>query len=400
MNDTSFAAVLPYRGWWDEGICDLRYPGVMCGYELHGLSPETSSPIDRWNAARQLGNACIHLRTGDMVQVIFQHDPIYEPPQREFPTAAGRLLDMELRERYRAGEYWETPASLYLTHRFETPLKRWTQQFLFATDGSQPQKYELLCDEALRRFSNFLDAAVTGVKLRHYNSTETYNDLLRCVMYRRDPALLPARNIRLNEIIGYNYFFGGLAPMLEGWHLRPITILMYPVEGTRPQILAELLRQAGPLTISTRFICLSTIDAQQTLENEKPHWDQIIGGGLWGLISRWWHKREPEEMDARAQKEEIEEVKQVNASGVPIGYGSMTVIVRDTDPDRADLRAREMMQSVVQAGLLARIEDYRAVEAVYSSWPGDYDHNVCRPLITAYNFADMVLPAEYWRGAC
>ncbi len=49
-------------------------------------------------------------------------------------------------------------------------------------------------------------------------------------------------------------------------------------------------------------------------------------------------------------------------------------------------------------GIVARLEDANAPEAIMSSWPGDGWSNVRRPMITAGNFAELVLPVEHWPG--
>jgi type IV secretory pathway VirB4 component len=78
------------------------------------------------------------------------------------------------------------------------------------------------------------------------------------------------------------------------------------------------------------------------------------------------------------------------AAGMPFGWCTITAVVTDTDPERATGRARSLVKDLSALGLIARLEDANAVEAVLGALPGDGWSNVQRPIITAGNFAELI----------
>ena len=83
---------------------------------------------------------------------------------------------------------------------------------------------------------------------------------------------------------------------------------------------------------------------------------------------------------------------------MPFGWCTITTVVFDPNPEMADLRCRDIIKDLSAMGIVARLEDANAPEAIMSSWPGDGWSNVRRPMITAGNFAELFLPVEHWPG--
>lgn len=371
MKDISLPAALAYRGFFPDGSLDLRGNGVTIGYDLAGPSPEVSDIADLASRSRQLAGAMVHLGSGDMIQVIYNRLPAPEPPQREFEHRAAALVDAERRAQFTAENHWLTPTRLYLTHAFDPPGRSWVRSMLFASNGPQRQtRNDLLREYALNRFQAFEDAAAGAVGLRRLSAVETFRDLLLTVTAHNYPAALPDPHVRLNEIIGCENFIGGFKPYVNGYHLRPICITAYPAV-TVPQILAALLRQPGRMTICARFICRDAYDAKRDLEEEKKHWNREILGTVWKVFKGWITSKQKVDHDSNAQIADIDAAIAASAAGMAFGWGTVTAVIRDEDPDRADLRASALRKECHSLGMMCRIEDLHAVEAIESTWPAN-----------------------------
>ena len=269
---------------------------------------------------------------------------------------------------------------------------------LFATNGPQRQtRNELLREYALNRFAAFEDAAAGAVGLRRLSDLETFRELMLNVVYHEYPAALPEPHVRLNEIIGCERFIGGLKPYVNGYHLRPLCITAYPAM-TVPQILAALLRQPGRMTVCARFICRDAYDAKRDLEEEKKHWNREIIGTMWKVFKGWFGGSQQADRDSTAQLDDINAAIAASAAGMAFGHATVVALIRDEDPDRADLRVNDMRKECHSLGLMCRIEDLGAVEAIQSTWPANGTSNVERILISGANYADLVLPAHHWPG--
>jgi type IV secretion system protein TrbE len=392
--------VLPYGSFIGEGICELRGLGIMQGFRMRGPSPETYSPMEIALARDQLARAMVHLNAGDMVQFIQHRDPAPAPKIKESPYRAANLVHEELLEQFKAEHYWLTPCELYLTHQYETVVKSWMEALMVTRRTGQVQvREEALARYALQRFGAYENSARAGVTLERMDSTEMFQSLLRCVTYHDYPALLPGPEVPLNEVIGAERLVGGYAPYINGYHLRPIVITLYPTE-TVPQTLAALQIDGGRLTISARFICMDTHGFQAELQNKKRDWNRTDFRGWTGVIRSWIAREKPEpNQDIVDQLAELDTAEAHAASGQTFGWCTATVIVRDEDEERAELRVRDIINACHSMGIMARPEDFHALDAVFGSYPGNGWSNKRRPIVTADNFADLVMPASHWEGA-
>jgi len=397
MMDNRLPEVIPYRSFRD-GTTDLRGNGLMVGYELVGPSPETHSEAQIFAQAEQFASALRHLGTGDALHMVTHRVPAQAPEPATFASLAARLVDDERRAAFAAEGHWLTLSRLYLSHRFEKPAKSMFQSILLSASGPQRmERHELLRNHALARFTAFEDAAASGLRLRKLTDAEMFADLIFTVLGHEHQVLLPDASVRLNEVIGAEHFVGGQAPQIAGWHLRPVCITAYP-SSTAPQMLAVLLKRPGRMTISARFRCYDGYDQQAMLKTERQHWHKEILGGLWKVFKQWIGHNATKDADSAAQLANIDAAIAACSAGLTFGHATVTALVRDRDPERADMRAHDLVKDCHSHGMQARVETINAVEAIMGCWPGDTEHNIRRPIITGNNFADLTIPVTRWLG--
>jgi len=396
--DDSLAAIVPYGHFLDGGEVYLRGRGLMAAYALGGLSLESASRAELAAAAERFVAALRQLGTNYMVQVIFYRLPATGYPQRSFPSRAARLIDGERREQFAAQNYWRTLSRLYLTAQLEAAVPRHVRSAVFSAGQWNPG-----ADLILQRFrelqANVIDALGGTIPLRRLALAETFRDLILAITGRDYPALLPAGKVRLNEIIASERWYGGVEPWIGELHMRPVCITAYPAE-TAPQMLAVLLRHPGQMTLSARFICQDPHDAHEQLQLERTFWVRAQLGSFIDIIARALNipRRKSVNQDAEQQIIEVDEAIAAAAAGMPFGWGTIVAIIKDTDPELATLRARAVVKDLSALGVTARLEDANAAEAIQGGWAGNGWSNVRRPLITAGNFAEMILPVEHWPG--
>lgn len=391
--------LLPYRSFLAPGVVDMRGMGVMAGYNMTGPSPETCSPDEISNARDQLAGALRHLGSGDMVQFIQHRDPAPAPKINRSPYLAANLVHQELTEQFEAGYYWLAPCQLYLTHQFETAAQNWLQALLVAHKTTKVQSREAqLTEHALQRFDACRSSTGIKVELEQMDSAEMFRALLRAVTYHDFPAPLPAPEVPLYEVVGAERLIGGYEPFINGYYLRPIVVTIYPTETT-PQMLAALQMDQGPLTISARFIALDAHDAQRELDDLKRKWNRTDFKGWWGVTKDWISREKPEpNQDIKEQLADLNEAATDLSRGETFGWITTTIIVRDQEQGRAEQRVRDLMNVLHRMGIMAMPEDLGALDAIYSSWPGNGWSNKRRPMSTAKNFADLILPATRYEG--
>jgi type IV secretion system protein TrbE len=397
--------VLPWRSFLPDGVVDLRGDGVLKGYWLVGPSPDSNDGQALHDITEQLGKSPSHLRTGDAIQIVFNHAPAPPPPALEYAHPAAALVMAEMRERFAAEEHWTTSSALFLSHQFERPITNLIAGYLrAAVEPRHLSNHELLREYALGRFRAFEDAVKSTIGLHAMTDEDRYRSLLHAVTYHDYAAALPEPDVPLNQALACEWQVNGLYPQINGWHLRPIVITAYP-NLSLPQALAVLLEQPGHLTISIRYRCLSPYDAQKALDAEKPFWKQTVVGDLADIFKGFFGGQKDAGQDAYNQIADINEAIADAQSGTPFGTVSCVVVVRDRDPELADFRAHNYVGLLQGKNITARIETIGAPKAISTTWPGyiiakreEWEANRHRIKMTGYNFFDFALPATYWQG--
>jgi type IV secretion system protein VirB4 len=389
---------LPYGHFVDDGEIYLRGKGLMVRYEMHGMSVEGSSQQETEAQAQRLGRALSHFGINDMLQCIFQRRPAIDYPERCFPSRAGCMIDQERRRQFAEQKYWRTDALLYATTQQESPVQSGLKARFFSSQGGASYtNFDLWRQRFHQRLTAFEDAC--GLRLMRLDSAGMFRHLILSVTGRDYPAIVPTRTARLNEIISSERWYGGVAPWVGDLHMRPVCIAAYPAE-TVPQMLAVLLRHPGQLTVSARFICQDPHDTHEQLQLERTFQVRSQLGSIMDIVAKVLNipRRKTLNQDAELQIAEIDAAIAAAAAGMPFGWCTITAVVFDQNPEMAELRCRDIIKDLSAIGIVARLEDANAPEAIMSSWPGDGGSNVRRPMITAGNFAELVLPVEHWPG--
>jgi type IV secretory pathway VirB4 component len=405
--DEPLSAMLPYRRPIGDGGLDLAGNGVLIGTHLVGPPPETSDDADLANCVQLLGRGIGLLNTRDTLQILFHRLQAPEPPKLQFEHEAAQVVHDELRALWKGQEHWLTIGQLFLHHTFEPPVRSTVKAMLLASDPTRKGKRAILRDQALKRFAAFAKAVGGAIHLKPMTYLEMFRALLLAVTYHTFPAPLPEARVPWNKVIACERQINGYYPIINGWHLRPVVITQYPAETT-PQILKTLLEQPGHLTISARYEALNSYDAQRALEAEKPHWKQSMVGSIANIAKGWLGINDDSHQDSLNQLDDIDDAMADAASGTPFGRVTITAIIRDRDPDLADMMANTLIEAChnCPAGpMMARLEDVNAAEAVGSSYPGhiildgnEHVANQRKILVTGFNFADTVLPGTYYPG--
>jgi type IV secretion system protein VirB4 len=369
----------------------------LFGCELHGLSMETDSDQYSRAAAQRLARAMSYFGTGDMLQCIFYRLPATRYPSRQFPTRAAGMVDDERRQRFEAGEYWRTISRLYFTHQFESPLQNRAKVTFFSAEGATHTSIELHRERFHQRVTGFRDAA--GLDLIPLKTDQVFRDLILSIIGRDYPAIPPAGKVRLNEVVSSERWYGGVAPWIGELHMRPVCVTAYPAE-TVPQMLSVLLRHPGQMTLCARFICQDPHDTQKQLQLERTFWVRAQLGSLMDIVAKVLNmpRRKTLNQDIEMQIAEVDAATAAAAGGMTFGWCTITAVILDPNPEMASLRARDLVKDLAALGITARIEDANAAEAIMGTWPGDGWSNVRRPMITAGNFAELIMPVEHWPG--
>jgi len=372
---------------------------LLQAFSMRGPSPESFTEAMLAAVCDQITNAVRQLGGGDTVHLIFHRLPAPIPPERSFPTEAAALVHQELRDRFIAQEHWVTLARCYLVHHYESLTRSLIKQHVFGDRQLGGQERESRQQAARTRFRAFQDAVGDELALQRLDDANTFRDLMLIVTGKDYPALVPDHSVRLNEVIGHEYWYGGTAPAVGQLHQRPVSLVGYPTH-TWPQLLTALLHCPGRMLLSARFICLDAVEAQTALREHRDYiskssWERGIDYILTILKA---NRRPTFNKHLEEQYAEVDEAIAVSHGGMPFGYLTITAAIRDTDPDRADQRALELIKEINGRGMASRLEYVNAPLALRGTFPGDRHSNLRKPLVKASTFVRLMLPIERWPG--
>jgi type IV secretion system protein TrbE len=397
--DDSLGALIPYGSINWRGEVDLRGRGRVVGFEAVGPSNESTPKSEVASIAARYARALALLGTGDVVHAIINRLPAWDYPHRRFANEAAQLLDSERRRYFERQSYWQGHSHIWIAKAFDSAFESRLRARLFSSGANDLPTAELQARYYAERLTAVEDALAAALTLRRLSPVETVRYLNLAITGKYLPLQVPPPHLRLNEVLANERWYGGTHPWIGELHQRPVCITGFPDE-TFAQMLAVLLRHPGQLTLCARWIAQDAYHTAEQLGLERTFWSRAQLGTVWDMIARACNlpRRPSLNQDADRQIGEIDDAIAAAASGMPFGWLTVTAIIWDADPDRATMRARDLVKDCGALGLLARIEDANAIEAILGTWPGQGWSNVRRPMMTAANFAELILPVQHWPG--
>ena len=396
--DHSLADLAQISAFAAEGEAFLKPGGLMVARELRHDDFESLSPEEVDAICERFEQALGQLGDMDMLHVVHHRLPAPNYPERVFLTHAAALVDAERRAAFGNERYWITNSRIYFSHYFPPEAKaRLSSAFFAGERGSNSSSWQYEVDRFRERV-HALDDSLSGVaKVRRLDSAEVFHDLHLCLTGLEHPIAFPSVPVHLDEVLADQTFFGGLYPRVGQLHIRPIAINSYPA-ATIPQVLWFLLNERGRMRFTLRWIPLDAMTSQRHGNQVRGQWARRRQGLMQIVLAAMNAPRTRSNRYADEMVDDADEAIARAASGTPFGFLSVWAQVFDEDAGRADLRARELVRRLQNAGIGARVEDVNAVEAFKGSQPGNGWADVSRPLMSGINFAHLALASEPWPG--
>jgi len=378
-----------------SGILEYRGPDLASATagELAALS-------------RTLSQAVNLLGDGWMLHAEAQRLPAPDYPVVDhFPHPVLRELDEMRRAAYLADRArFRTRYFLTLTHKIERPL---IDGRFIVTDW--PGSAEDLHDLETEQLGMFLDTIddvarqlATRLQVRRLSSREMIPVLYTALTCRDHPIQIPPYPISLESIFGAGELHGGTELRLSEHHIVPVALTGFPA-ATTPAILAFLDELPFPFRAVHRYLPMDRYTARAAIEAVRRQWSTsglslkhflafAFGGGTEAQVD--FADRQPRRM-AEDADDAADELQRDETSA---GHLSSTVVTWDTDRRRAVDQAQQIVKHLRDAGFVALIEEYNAVEAYLGSLPGHGYFNVRRPIVTHRAFVDLAPTTAVWSG--
>ena len=411
-SEDGFAELLRYSHMVAPEVMGLKDGGFLAGFWLTGPDLESSTVQELEHLSEMMARAVNQLDVRWCIHFEFFRREAKNYPSGNFRETTTKLIDLERYAQFQQEEgHFESIQAMFVT--YVPPIfekSAFAQRTKKIVLGSEHENEEHVVEKQLERFEEVLkglkDSLSLIMKVRrmtfhpdevanpHSGTSELLEAVNACVNGEWHPTRLPAFPYYLDCFLAKDCLNGRLLDYNREY-VQCVSLVNYPA-GTFPSILSDL--QALPVSFrwSNRFILTDMREALGQIETKRRHWSQKIRS----LVSQITGiETNRVNQDAVAMVEDLDNALQDAHSGeVAFGNHTSTVILRHTDPEVLEASAREVIKVFERAGCNARLERLNNLEAFLGSLPGHGHENVRKPLITSFNFADLVPLSNDWIG--
>ena len=406
-----FAELLRYSHMVSPEVMGLKDGGFLAGFWITGPDLESSTVPELEHLSEMMGRAVNQLDVRWCIHFEFFRREAKNYPTGHFTETTAKLIDLERYAQFQQEEgHFESIQVMFVTYVppiFEkSALAQQTKKIIL---GSENEAEEIVVEKQLERFEEVLKglkdslSLIMKVKRMTFHpddlnpfagTSELLEVINACVNGEWHPTRLPVFPYYLDCFLANDCINGKLLDYNREY-VQCVSLVNYPA-GTFPSILSDLQSLPIPFRWSNRFIMTDMREALGQIETKRRHWKQKIRSLLSQITGM---QTERVNQDAVSMVQDLDDALQDAHSGeVSFGNHTSTVILRHTNPEYLEEMAREVVKVFERAGCNARLERMNNLEAFLGSLPGHGHENVRKPLITSFNFADLLPLSNDWIG--
>jgi type IV secretion system protein TrbE len=379
--DGALAATLEYRG---PDLASATAP------ELDALSRDLAAVLDLLGDGWMVHAEALRLPA-----------PPY-PATASFPDPATRAID-EAREaaygsrraRYHSRYY------LTLTHRRPRAMRR-NLLLMRAPDEAEvrddedghAEEFEETVADVARQFA-------THLWVRRLRSADLVRYLHATLTGRDQAVQVPSYAFSLESLFAAGELHGGTELRLSDQHIVPVSLLSYP-DGTTPAALAFLDQLALPYRAVFRLLCLERYTAKAAIRSVRSKWSTAaVSLKHFAAFALGGSDAKPKFADrhpSRMAEDADEAIAELDRDETSAGHLTSTIVTFDSDRRRAVRQAQEIVKQLRNAGFVAMVETFNAVESYLGSLPAHGYYNCRRPIVSNRAFVDLAPTTAVWSG--
>jgi type IV secretion system protein VirB4 len=399
---TVLADYLPWAALVAPGIVLNKDGAFQRTAAFRGPDLDSATESELTATCARLNNTLKRLGSGWALFVEAARHPAAAYPKSTFPESLSWLVEEERRAAFDAvGSHFES--SYFLTLLFLPPGEKRARAgrlLIESTDAVQAVDWrEHLASFVTEtdRFLALLEGVMPEVSWLSDESTLTYlHTTVSNAHHRVSPLEIP---FHLDALLTDAPFTGGLAPKLGGQHLRVITVRGFP-NSTWPGLLDELNRLGFAYRWVTRFLFLDKAHAERELTKLRRQWF-AKRKGIVTLLRETIFQQESPLVDSDAANKATDAdaaLQELGSDAVAFGYVTATLVVSDPNPSIADERRKAIERVIQGRGFIAIAETLNAVEAWFSSLPGQVYANIRQSLVSSMNLSHLIPLSAVWAG--
>ncbi|MFC5345319.1 conjugal transfer protein TrbE [Brevundimonas staleyi] len=392
---------LPWAALVAPGVVLNKDGSFLAAVRFRGPDLESSTEEELMAVRARLNNGLRRLGTGWCLHMEAERRPARPYPDQGPDLPAAWLVDAERRALFEGSDpAFETDYRLALTWLPPADETRQVERWLFdglARTGADWRAALALFEREVAALIDLLGDALPEVERLDDPALLTW--LHATVSDAPHPVHPPETPMFLDALLSDTPLTAGVAPRLGSEALRLVSVRGLP-SATRPGLLDSLSSLPFPYRWTTRWIALDKASAEREIVRLRKRWFAKRKGV--GTLLREAITREEVPLldtDATAKAEQCDgALEALGSDACAYGFLTMTVTLRDPDPEVCAARVRAVEAALNAQGLVAREEKLNAVEAWLGALPGEPYADVRRPLVSTLNLGDLLPVSAVWAG--
>jgi type IV secretory pathway VirB4 component len=391
----------------DPTVIGLKTGRLMSTFGYTCPDTEHLPPVARASYLGRLHEVLAVLDEGWALESDWWHEPAPDYPAGTWQQPVEWLVDESRRMEFTTHPRHLSTAYLTLTWTPPKATRRWLRDiFLRRTTGRRLRQtldeHIALFQGGLRRWTGLLAPVIETAHPLDGNTTATY--LNQHVSWDRHPLRLDWPAYDIDTQLGNSVWTPGEPPRLGSMWIQPLTIKNWRAELSTwlPESLAKL---PFPCRLHLRWIPMGAKAASHFLWWEEKKWA--------GSYRRWSKTAKqatetdaPSEVQGRDYKvdairagESIIAVQtEVMLGQDVLGLLTPTLLCWAETLELLEARVQALQAVLFQHGLVARVEEANATNAVVASWPGHTTLGIRGRPLRATELAGVMAHSSVWPG--
>lgn len=398
--------VLPYECALNDGVILLKHGAVMKCYSFTCPDLGSSSEASINSVAMYFNRAVKLLGSSWAIQFEVQRVMTNDYPETEWMNEAGFIVDKCREKNFkRVGEHFVSKFYLTFSKELDIELKDKAQGFFIKKDTEekanlidtagvrkQIEDFIVMCEKTVGSLKNKLN-------IKEMKAAETVTYIHTGLSTKWHDLVLPDRFMFLDKILTDDDIQLSMPLKLGELYMPIVSINDFPLE-TSPAMFDVLNGANIEYRWSTRFICLSKVDALKEIEKyQKKH--HGARKSIKQLVIEEATKMEMgSENEGALTLEQDAKNAYVECYTDEMGFGYYTSVLAcwDEDIEMAYRKARYIETLISSCGFTSKQETYNAFEAWLGMLPGNVYANVRRPLVSTGNLSHVIPLSSIWQG--
>jgi len=397
----SLADFLPWAALVAPGVVLNKDGSFQRSARFRGPDLDSSTEHELVTVTARINNALKRLGSGWAVFIDAERYSAGDYPESSFPDPLSRLVDEERRASFEElGSHFESAYRVTLLNLPPPEATAQAGRWLFETTHTASVDWREHLGRFIAqadRFLSLLDDVLPEIKWLTDEETLTY--LHATISTKRHRVEVPEVGFALDALLVDEALTGGLAPVLGAAHVRAVGVRGFPT-STWPGLLDDLNRLGFAYRWSTRFLFLDKAEAERELKKIRRQWF-AKRKGIVTLLKETIFQTESPLVDSDASNKAADAdaaLQELGSDLVAFGLVTSTVIVTDTEADRAEEKRLSVERAIQNRGFVTISESFNAVEALLGSLPGHVYANVRQSPISTQNLAHLMPVSAVWAG--